>query len=77
MQWDGCDRYYLSLCGGGGMTSLSRVVKGWERNSVVVGDDRDVSDVSAAVVTVSLVRVVPLSITRKMILERIFLFPTQ
>ena len=35
--WDGCDRYYVLLCGGGGMTSFLRVVSGQDSNSVGVG----------------------------------------
>ena len=71
VQWYGCNQYYLLVCGGGGMNSFSRVVTGWDSNSVVVGGDGDCSNDAALVVDVCLVRVLPLSITTAIIMARV------
>ena len=63
VRWDGCDRYYLWLCGGGGVASFSGVVSGY------VGGDSDCIDNAAVTVTVSLVGMVRLSITKTMIMK--------
>ena len=77
MRWDRFDRYYFSLYNSGGVTSFSVVVSGWERNSIMVGGDGNVRKDAAAAVIVSLVGVVPLSITITIIMKWSALRQTQ
>ena len=56
---------------------FSRVVSGWESGSIVIGVDGDSSDNAEAVVTVSLVGVVALTIMMTMILKKSDLCQTQ